>query len=73
MKPFRVIILQYAEHIREIHDLANYLPPPSMKGMSFESTSWDIRDKLFSDNYICIATKDRLSTYMQDELEDNHE
>ena len=31
VNPFRVVILHYAEHIREIHGLTKDLPPPSMK------------------------------------------
>ena len=30
VKPFKVKILCYAESVREMHDLAKYLPPPSM-------------------------------------------
>ena len=37
VKPFRVEILKYNRRVREMHDLAKYLPPPSIKGMSFES------------------------------------
>ena len=44
-----------------------------MTGVSFESASWDIRDKEFSENDIRVATKGRLPTYIQDELGDNHE
>ena len=45
VKPFRVVILQYAERVREMHDLENYLPPPSIKGVSFESASWYVQEK----------------------------
>ena len=31
LKTFRFVILQYSECIREMHDLAKYLPPPSKK------------------------------------------
>ena len=34
VKPFKVKILRYYERVCEIHDLAKYLPPPSMKGES---------------------------------------
>ena len=37
VKPFRVVILQYAERVYEIHNLSKYLPPPSMNGGGFES------------------------------------
>ena len=31
LKPFKVKILRYTKRVRERHDLAKYLPPPSMK------------------------------------------
>ena len=31
-KPFRLGIIQYAEYIREMHDIAKYLPPPFEEG-----------------------------------------
>ena len=31
VNPFRVVIIHYAERVREMHDLAKYLPPLSMK------------------------------------------
>ena len=34
VKPFHVKILRYSERIGEMHDLAKYLPPPSIKGES---------------------------------------
>ena len=45
VKPFQVVILHYAEIIQDTHDLSKYLPPPSMKGKSYESDNWDVRDK----------------------------
>ena len=34
VKPFKVKILCYVERVREMHDIENYLTPPSMKGES---------------------------------------
>ena len=34
VKPLKVKILRYAEHVRDIHYLSKYLPTPSMKGWS---------------------------------------
>ena len=73
VKSLRVGIPQYAMHVCEMHDLANYLSPPSMKGMSFESASWEFCKKDISEHIIPVVAKDRLPTSMQDELEDNHE
>ena len=71
MKPFRVVTFQYAERVCDLHYLAKYLSPPSTKGVSFESASWDVRDKEFSNKAIRVATKGRLSLSILDELEDN--
>ena len=73
MKPFRSGILPYAKRVREIHDLAKYLSPPLMKGVSFDSASWDVCGKEFSKQDIHVATKDGLTSYIQNSLENNHE
>ena len=44
-----------------------------MKDGVFESDNWAIQDKEFKEDVIRVNTKDRLSTSMQDELEDKHE
>ena len=43
VKPFRVKIIRYAERVREMHDLAKYLLPLSMKGESAEADNWTFR------------------------------
>ena len=45
VKPLHLGILRYAERLQEIYDLANYLPPPSIRDESFEAARWDVRDK----------------------------
>ena len=45
LKPFRVRIIRYAERVQEMHDLAEYLPPPSMKGESFKASNWKVSEK----------------------------
>ena len=40
VKPFIFGILQYAECVRETHELAKYLPPPSMEDVGFKEASW---------------------------------
>ena len=70
MKPVRVGILQYAECVCEMNELAKYLPPPSMKDQEYDEADWAIYDKEFSDNDIWIANKYRLQKSMKDELED---
>ena len=45
VKPFKVKILYYAKRVREMHDLAKYLPPPSMKGDIAMADNWSIHNK----------------------------
>ena len=45
LKPFRVVILQCAKRVREMHDLEKYLHTSLVKGEIFDSTSWDVQDK----------------------------
>ena len=45
VKPFKVKILRYAERMRDIHDLAKYLPPPSMKVDIAMAYNWYARNK----------------------------
>ena len=40
LKPFRVSILQYVEHILEIHELDKYLPPTSKKDAMCGESNW---------------------------------
>ena len=42
VKPFCVRILRYAERVREMNDLANYLPPNLMKGRKYEAANWKV-------------------------------
>ena len=45
VKPFKVKILRSSERMHETHDLAKYLPPPSMKGESAEADNWTVRNQ----------------------------
>ena len=42
VKPFKVKILHYADRVREMHNLAKYLPPPLMKGEIAEAANWTV-------------------------------
>ena len=64
VKPFQVAIIRYDDRVQEMHDPAKYLPPPLVKGKSYESDNWDVREKLFSKNYIHVAIKDGLTSSM---------
>ena len=52
-----------------MHDLASYLPPPSMKGVSAEADNWTVHDQEFTVSKIILAIKDGLPSSMQEELE----
>ena len=68
VKPFRIVSLQYAERVREIHYLANSLPPTSMIGYDQGQLDWSVCDKEISEYDIRVETKDELPTCMQDEM-----
>ena len=36
VKPFRVVILHYAERVHKMHYLDKFLPPPSKKGDAYD-------------------------------------
>ena len=45
VKPFRVGILQYAESVRDMHNLTKYLPTPLMKGGEYNKAYWTVHNK----------------------------
>ena len=73
MKSFKVKIIRYAKRVREIHELAKYLPPLSMKGKSAEADNWNVQNQEFTVSEIRLAIKDGLPSSMHDELEDHPE
>ena len=56
-----------------MHDLAKYLTPYSTKDVSAEADNWTVRNQEFMVSEVCLAIKDRLPSYMKDELEDHQE
>ena len=60
VNPFRVKIIHYDERFREIYDLARYIPPPSMKGISIEADNWTVRNQEFTVSDISLSIKDGL-------------
>ena len=73
LKPFKVKIIRYAERVREMHDLAKYIPPPSMKDESAMSDHWSVRNKDFTVSDLRLAIRDGLPKSMRDELDDHTE
>ena len=69
LKPFSVSILQYAECVRQMHELDKYLTPPSNKGDIYDQSNWRVRDYDFTEDNIHITIKDVIPTSMQDEME----
>ena len=71
VKHFRVKILRYAKRVIDIHDLAKYLPTPSMKVESAEADNWTVRNQEFTVSDIWLVIKYGLLSSMQYELEDH--
>ena len=71
VKPFKVKILRCAKRVREMHDLAKYLPPPSIIGESTMADNWSVRKKEFTTSDLRLNIKDKLSKTMRDELDDH--
>ena len=44
-KPYKVGILQRDKHVRETHDIYNFLPPPIKNVEEQHGEEWKIRDK----------------------------
>ena len=45
VKPLCIKILRYAERVRDMHDLAKYLPTPLMKGDIAEAANWTFHNQ----------------------------
>ena len=45
VKPFKVKILHYSECVTQMHDLAKYLTPPSMKGKRSGTSNWTLHNQ----------------------------
>ena len=73
LKPFKVKILWYTERVCEIHDLAKYLPPPSMKGENAMADNWYARNKEFATSDLQLSINDRLPKSIRYELHDHTE
>ena len=66
VKAFHIRILQYADRVREMHDLEKCLPPPSIKGKIYEATSWKVCNQEFTVSKTRVTIEDGLPTSMQD-------
>ena len=73
VKLVKVEILRYAKHVREMPDLAKYLPPPPMKFDSAMEYNCNVRNHKFTAGEFLLAINYRLPKYMQDELYDHAE
>ena len=73
VKPFKVKFLRYADRVRELHDLAKYLPTPSMKGQSAIADNWKVHNQDFTASDIRLAIKDGPPKYMRYEFYDHPE
>ena len=73
LKPFHVRNIHHAKCVQDIHNLANNLPNPSMKGNGYVSANWKFHNETFSVNDSQVAVKYGLPSSMQDEVEENQE
>ena len=73
VKPFRVKILRYVERVREMHELAKYLPLPLMKEEITMTANWLFHNEEFNTGDIPLVIRDGLPKSMSDELEDHPE
>ena len=48
VKPFKAKILRYSKRVREIHELAKYMPPTLMKGEDAMAANWSVCNKYFT-------------------------
>ena len=42
---FGLFIIHYSERVRDMHNLAKYLPPPSNEGCEYDKAYCTVRDK----------------------------
>ena len=59
--------------MREMHEIAKYLPPPSMKGESAMATNWESHNKEFTTGDLRLAIRDGIPKSMKGELDDHSE
>ena len=57
----------------EMHDLAKYPPPPSMKGENYEAANWGVCNQEFTVSEIRVTIKYGLPSSMQDKLDVHQE
>ena len=73
LKPSKVKTLRHVNRVREMCDLAKYLPPYLMKGESARVDNLTIRNQEFMVSEIWLAIKYGLTSSMQDELEEHQQ
>ena len=64
-KPFKLIILKYAEHVRGTFDIGLYLSHPSKNGQEYDDVNWLDGLKIFPGNIIRKDIKYGLSPVIQ--------
>ena len=70
VNPYRLIIFQYAEYVRDMHDLNKLLHPTLQKWEELDQADWKVISKEFTEDEICAETKDILPISMKDQVED---
>ena len=59
-----MVILQYAELICEMFEMAKFLPPPIRNTQDYHKSDWDTKEKTLTEDDIGKATNDGLHVLM---------
>ena len=57
---YKMVILKYDELVREMFEMANFLPPPISNNCQYHNTAWDIGNKPFKEYGTLRVIKDGL-------------
>ena len=69
VKPFKVKILCYTMRVRDMNELAKYLPPPLRKGESAMADNWEFRNEEVTAGDLRLAIRGGLHKSTRDELD----
>ena len=59
-KPFKWTMVQHISHVHDMFNYCIYLPPPTMRGQSWEKAEWTARNSPAPENTIREAIKEGL-------------
>ena len=70
IKPIMVSILHYTNRVSKMNNISKYLTQPLNKGDMFDESGWIVRNHESTEDEIRIATKEGLTQFMQDDMEE---